>query len=388
MSWIEKEISISEIETLLNENYQVEVNSADGYVPVSAFVDKGNWEEYILSTKNNKIVRVNENHLFETKDGWQYAKDLVSKESMFLTEEGWVLGNIVKTGNIIPIVDIQVEHDNHRYYTNGVSSHNTGVGKSLFMCHCAAANISLGKNVLYITLEMSEEKIAERIDANLLDVTIDELHQMPQTTFVKRIQKMKEKNVGKLIVKEYPTASASAANFRALLNDLKTKKNFIPDIVYIDYLNICASSRVKPGSNVNSYSYVKAIAEEIRGLAIEFDVPVVTATQTNRSGFSSSEVELTDTSECIMVGQTVNLYNSNEKKFIEDVLPGDQITSNDGYKTCMFTHHRKMKECVEIKLKSGKSVIVSKDHVFPTNQGRLSVREGLSIGMKLCSLKS
>jgi replicative DNA helicase len=173
----------------------------------------------------------------------------------------------------------------------------TGVGKSLFMCHCAAANLSAGLNVLYITMEMAEERIAERIDANLLNVSLDELTILPRESYDKKIERVQEKTNGKLIIKEYPTASAGAGHMRHLLNELKLKRNFHPDIVYIDYLNICSSSRLKYGANVNSYTYIKAIAEELRGLAVEFDVPIVTATQTTRSGFTSSDLGLEDTSE-------------------------------------------------------------------------------------------
>lgn len=173
----------------------------------------------------------------------------------------------------------------------------TGVGKSLFMCHCAAANLMSGLNVLYITLEMAEERIAERIDANLLDLTIDDLRDIPKDVYIKKIDRVKSKTPGKLIIKEYPTASAGSAHFRHLLNELKLKKNFKPDIIYIDYLNICMSSRLRHGANVNSYTMIKAIAEELRGLAVEFNVPVVSATQTTRSGYSNSDMDLTDTSE-------------------------------------------------------------------------------------------
>ena len=181
--------------------------------------------------------------------------------------------------------------------TLNIALAGTGVGKSLFMCHCAAANMTAGLNVLYITLEMAEERIAERIDANLLDVTIDDLKLLPKDTYDRKIARIKNKTTGKLIVKEYPTACAGSANFRHLLNELKLKKNFVPDIIYIDYLNICMSSRIKHGANVNSYTLVKAIAEELRGLAVEFNVPVVSATQTTRSGYSSSDLGLEDTSE-------------------------------------------------------------------------------------------
>lgn len=181
--------------------------------------------------------------------------------------------------------------------TLNIALAGTGVGKSLFMCHCAADNLLNNLNVLYITLEMAEERIAERIDANLMNVTMDELEDMPKDSYLKKIGRVKDKVKGRLIIKEYPTSSAGSANFRHLLNELKLKKNFTPDIIYIDYLNICASSRIKAGANVNSYTYVKAIAEELRGLAVEFNVPIVSATQTTRSGYGNSDVELTDTSE-------------------------------------------------------------------------------------------
>jgi archaellum biogenesis ATPase FlaH len=173
----------------------------------------------------------------------------------------------------------------------------TGVGKSLFMCHCAASNLMSGLNVLYITMEMAEERIAERIDANLLDFTLDELREIPRDVYQKRLARVKTKTNGKLIVKEYPTASAGSGHFRHLLNELRLKKNFAPDVIYIDYLNICMSSRLKVGANVNSYTYIKAIAEELRGLAVEFNVPIMSATQTTRSGYGNSDVGLEDTSE-------------------------------------------------------------------------------------------
>ena len=173
----------------------------------------------------------------------------------------------------------------------------TGVGKSMFMCHCAAGNLRDNKNVLYITLEMAEERIAERIDANLMGVTIDEVRGYEKEVYDKKIARLRENHKGKIVVKEYPTTGAGANHFRFLLQELKIKKNFIPDIIYVDYLNICMSARIKYGAGVNSYTYVKAIAEELRGLAVEFDLPVVSATQTTRSGFTSSDLGLEDTSE-------------------------------------------------------------------------------------------
>jgi hypothetical protein len=304
----EKIIKIKEIEELLNAGYTIEVDSPDGFVPVSAFVDKGMWEEYVLLLNSGKVIRVNENHLFETIDGWQYAKDLVLKKQQYLTEDGYQIGIVTKTGKRIPIVDIQVEHDNHRYYTDGVSSHNTGCGKSLGMCHMASAALSEGRNVLYITMEMAEEKIAERIDANLFDVRIDQLKDLTKASFNTKVKGISDKTKGKLVVKEYPTASAHVGHFRALLLELKLKKKFVPDIIYIDYLNICASSRMKGLSgSVNTYSLIKSIAEEIRGLAVEFNVPIWSATQVTRSGFQSSDIEITDTSESFGLPATADL---------------------------------------------------------------------------------
>jgi replicative DNA helicase len=191
--------------------------------------------------------------------------------------------------------------------TLNIALAGTGVGKSLFMCHVGAGCMVQGKNVLYITMEMSEEKIAERIDANLLNVTVDDLVNLPKDLYDKKIERLREKTVGKLIIKEYPTASASSTHFRTLLNELNLKKSFVPDIIFIDYLNICCSARIKAGANVNSYTYVKAIAEELRGLAVEFGVPIVSATQTTRSGFSSSDPGLEDTSESFGLPATADL---------------------------------------------------------------------------------
>lgn len=183
----------------------------------------------------------------------------------------------------------------------------TGVGKSLFMCHCAAANLLANKNVLYITMEMAEERIAERVDANLLNLSMDELKVVDKPIFDSRLDKVRKKSQGKLIIKEYPTAGAHAGHFRALLEELKLKQEFSPDIIYIDYLNICSSQRLRYGANVNSYTYVKTIAEELRGLAVEYDVPIVSATQTTRSGFTNSDPGLEDTSESFGLPATVDL---------------------------------------------------------------------------------
>jgi archaellum biogenesis ATPase FlaH len=206
--------------------------------------------------------------------------------------------------------------------TLNIALAGTGVGKSLFMCHSAAGALSSGKNVLYLTMEMSEERIAERIDANLLNVPMDQLEHLSKPMFDDRVSRVKGKTEGKLIIKEYPTGSAHANHFRALFNELKLKKQFVPDIIYIDYLNICASARMKGmGGAINSYSYIKSIAEELRGLAVEFDVPIVSATQTTRSGFNNDDVGLEDTSESFGLPATAD--------FMFALISKDELKANN-----------------------------------------------------------
>ncbi|MFA7408352.1 MAG: DnaB-like helicase C-terminal domain-containing protein [Anaerolineaceae bacterium] len=226
---------------------------------------------------------------FDTHIGHDYAEDHESRFEFYHRKEerlpfGIALWDKVTKGGL------------PRKSLNILMS-ETGVGKTLVMCHLAAQSFLVGKNVLYITAEMAEERIAERIDANLLDVTLDELKELPRASFEKRIERLKSKTVGKLIIKEYPTAVAHAGHFRHLLNDLRLKKGFVPDIIFIDYLNICASSRIKSSMGANSYTLVKSIAEEIRGLSMEFNVPIISATQANRGAYGSSDMDLTNTSE-------------------------------------------------------------------------------------------
>ena len=253
---------------------------------------------------------------FDTSIGHNFLDDAQSRYEFYHRKETRVPFNLEYFNNITK--------GGLPNKTLSVCLAGTGVGKSLFMCHCASGNLLDGKNVLYITMEMAEERIAERIDANLLDVTVDELAVMPYESFQKKIAKVKNKTTGKLIIKEYPTSSAGSANFRHLLNELKLKKNFTPDVIYIDYINICASSRIKYTANVNSYTYVKAIAEELRGLAVEFNVPIITATQTTRSGYSSSDVDLTDTSESFGLPATADfmfaLINSEELEALSQLM--------------------------------------------------------------------
>ena len=253
--------------------------------------------------------------------------------------------------------------------TLNIALAGTGVGKSLFMCHVAAGCLSQGKNVLYITMEMAEEKIAERIDANLMNIPIDDLKSLPRQMFDDRISKIKNRTEGKLIIKEYPTASAHSGHFRALLNELNLKKQFKPDIIFIDYLNICASSRFKMSGSVNTYVYIKGIAEELRGLAVEFNVPIVSATQTTRSGY------------CLDLNTTV--ITPNGKKPILEVAVGDKVLSNNGWNTVKTVFPITTKKMYRITTKSGKQIICSGDHLFPTEDGEKNIKGGLCLKDKL-----
>ena len=236
---------------------------------------------------------------FDTNIGHDYLENVLERYAFYHEQEERIpfdidlLNQITKGG--IP------------NKTLNIALAGTGVGKSLFMCHLAASALTLGKNVLYITMEMSEERIAERIDANLLDIPIDQIENMSPEMFSNAVNRLKTKTNGKLIIKEYPTGQANANHFRARLNELKLKKGFVPHMIMIDYLNICASARMKMGGSVNSYAYIKAIAEELRGLAVEFNLPVISATQTTRTGYSNSDPGLEDTSESFGLPATADL---------------------------------------------------------------------------------
>lgn len=309
-TWRQQKIKIGTVEELL-KTYDLLVESPDGFIKINYFVDKGIWKEYVLNLDNGDSIRCNANHKFETTLGMVYAKDLVGLPPQhFLTRYGYELGEVITTDNNIPIVDINVDHPNHRYYTSTVSSSNTGSGKSLVMCHMASAAVLSGKNVLYITMEMAEERIAERVDANLMNIPINELREIDKSRFDNKINNIKKKVHGSLIIKEFPTASAHSGHFRALIEELKVKKEFLPDLIIIDYLNICASARIKAGMNANSYTLVKAVAEELRGLAVEYNVPIITASQVGRQAQTSSDMEITDVSDSMGIGHVADLVLS------------------------------------------------------------------------------
>lgn len=305
--WEYEEVSVGDIKHMLEE-YEIEVDSPDGWVEVTDFVEKGDHEEHILTVESGEKIRCSDKHLFETNKGWMFAENIVDKKDIKVLHSDGSYKPVTceKTNELIPIVDITVNHKNHRYYTNNVSSHNTGGGKSLAKCHMAASNLMYGKNVLYITMELAEEEVARRIDSNIMDITLDEVKELPYKTFKTRIDRYKTKTTGKLVVKEYPTGSAHVGHFRHLINELRMKKNFVPDVIFVDYLNICASSRVRGAAAANSYTLVKSIAEEVRGLAMEFNCAIVTSSQFNRSGYDNSDVDLTNTSESMGITHTAD----------------------------------------------------------------------------------
>jgi archaellum biogenesis ATPase FlaH len=245
----------------------------------------------------------------------------------------------------------------------------SGGGKSLVMSHFAAAALRQGKNVLYITLEMSEERIAERIDANLLGIDIDKLADLSKEEFVQKIATISKKTQGKLIVKEYPTGSAHSGHFRGLLEELKIKKDFKPDFLIVDYLGICASSRMKMGGSVNSYSYIKSIAEELRSLAVEYDVPLISATQVNRNGF------------CLSLDTM--LTTDKGEKAISDIVVGDKVLSDEGFNIVTTVFNRKRKQMFKITLEDGKTIICSGEHLFPVDGIEKNIFGGLSVGDNL-----
>ena len=245
----------------------------------------------------------------------------------------------------------------------------TGVGKSLFMCHMASSCLLQNKNVLYITMEMAEEKIAERIDANLLNVNIQDIVELPKQTFETKVNNLTQKTQGTLIIKEYPTASAHSGHFKSLLNELALKKSFRPDIIFIDYLNICASSRYRSGSNVNSYTVIKSIAEELRGLACEANVPIVSATQTTRSGY------------CLDLKTQVQTPQG--MKELSNIQVGDLVLSNTGYNQVLNVFPKSKKKSYKITLEDGKEIICSEEHLFPTQNGEVNIEGGLKEGMCL-----
>jgi replicative DNA helicase len=255
-------------------------------------------------------------------------------------------------------------------------------GKSLGLCHFSAGYLLSGLNVLYITMEMAEEEIRKRVDANLLNIKMDDIAFVPRETFVDRVERVRSNTKGRFKVKEYPTSGASVANFRAYINELKIKESFVPDVILVDYLNIVNSDRFKSADN--SYSYQKSVAEELRGFAKELNVVVWSALQLNRAGLKDSDPSMTDISDCIRTDQLVSLHNGKTIE-IGNLRVGDQIQSHDGLRNVLHIFPKKTKRCYRLTLESGKQIIVSADHKFPTSNGVMSISTGLSAGAVLHS---
>lgn len=257
----------------------------------------------------------------------------------------------------------------------------TGTGKTLVKCHLASDYLRMGKNVLYITLEMAEEEIAKRIDSNCLNIKMDDIGSVTKNMFIQSLDELKNQKLGNLIIKEYPTASAHVGHFRFLLKELKMKKKFVPDVLIIDYLNICASSRIKSRDG-SSYLYVKTVTEEIRGLSQEFNIPIITSTQLNREGYVNSDPGMENTSECVSLDTLVKMDDGSSKE-IQNIKIGDRILGKDGFVEVTNVFDKKVKMSYKITTKSGKTLILSKDHEVFTKEGLKNIKNGLKVGDKL-----
>jgi len=301
--WIEKTLSLKEVKNLLKENV-VEVTSPDGWVPVTKYIEKGNKVAWNLEVDDISVLS-SAKHLYETNNGWKFTKDLDCEIDLILTENGLKNFKISKTNKKIKVVDISVNHKNHRYYTNGISSHNTNLGKSLIMTSLAVDCILKNKNVLYISCEMSEEKISERIMANMFDIATEDLKLLPRNKFHEKFEKINSQVNKKIVIKEYPPRAINTNNIRNLIKELKVRKKFIPDIIFIDYLGIMNPIFRNKGDN--TYLEVKRISEEVRALAVELGLPIISAVQTNRGGFGDSEIDLTDISDSIGTAATADI---------------------------------------------------------------------------------
>jgi replicative DNA helicase len=360
-----KTITMTKLKELIDPENVVSVYSPDGFVKVLDYVEKGLFEEYIIRS-GPRQVRCNADHLIKTTWGWERTEVVANMVEEYdtihiATVNGWNNGSAVATGMMIPIVDIVVDHENHRYYANGIESHNTNVGKSLIMCHMASANILQGLNVLYITAEMSQEKIAQRIDANLIDLPLDKHKEMPRQWFVERVADIKKKSGGKFIVKEYAANAAHAGHIRHLLQELKQKKGFVPDILYVDYINIMACQRYS--TKVPRHQYIQGIAEELRAIGQTEKIPVWSATQTNR---------------CLELNTSVNTRSG--VTTIETLRVGDHVEGPSGFRLVKNIYRNTNTPLYKITLECGKQVLCSSNHLWKTDTGLSSLDNGLAVG--------
>lgn len=300
----ELDVEIAEVRDYLNDGYAVQITSPDGWVDVIAYVEKGQKPIYKITTINH-IVRASDDHLFKTDKGWVFSKDLDPSKHHLSTENGIVPFSITDCGYKESVVDLSIDHENHRYFTNGIESHNTNVGKSLIMASLAVSNAFDNKKVLYISCEMSEDKIAERVYANALNVAVRDIKNVERETFFKRTAANKKKFSGRFKLKEFPTGTLNTNMIRNLVKEFELKQKFKPDIIYLDYLALMRPSFVS--KNSNSYESLKYITEELRGLAVEMEIPIVSAVQTGRGGIDSTDLDLTDIAESIGTAFTADI---------------------------------------------------------------------------------
>jgi replicative DNA helicase len=301
--WIKKTLPLKNVKNMLKDHI-VEVLSPDGWVAIVKYIEKGKKTAWHLQI-DNKFILSSQNHLYETNNGWKFAKDLNCKIDQILTENGYKTFKINKTKQKINVVDISVDHPNHRYYTDGVSSHNTNLGKSLIMTSMAVDCVLRNKNVLYITCEMSEEKISERIMTNMFDICSDDLKLLTRSKFHEKFEKLQNQVKHKLLIKEYPPKAINTNHIRNLIKELQVRVKFNPEIIYIDYLGIMNPAFRNKGDN--TYLEVKRISEEVRALAVELNLPIISAVQVGRQGFGDSEIDLTDISESIGTASTADI---------------------------------------------------------------------------------
>ena len=303
-NWEYLEVPIKEVKQLLKNNI-VQVSSPDGWVGVKKYIEKG-IKKLMKLTINNRELYISKKHLYETNTGWVFAKDLKTKKhAILMNDNNYHAFNIESTSKKGNVVDITVDHPNHRYFTDGVSSHNTNLGKTMIMCSCAASNIMRNKKVLYITCEMAEDKISERVLANIWDHSINELDTINKEYFHGRFVTMRNEVKGNLQIKEFPPSTINANNIRNLMKEYEIKKKFKPDIIYLDYLELVKPIYMRKADN--SYSECKRTAEEVRAVAVDYAIPVVSALQTNRDGFGSAEITLKNTADSIGLAFTGDL---------------------------------------------------------------------------------
>lgn len=275
--------------------YDVEIDSPDGYVPVTHYINKGEKQIWEVETENGNKIECSAKHIVETRNGWKFVEDLCEDE--LLTTTGYSKCSAKKTNNVKTVVDIRVEHENHRFFYQNVSVKNSNLGKSLIKCSLSTNSLLQNKNVLYLSLEMSEEKISERILANVFDIELGFLKMLDKNTFMAKMSQMKENTTGQLYVVAYPPKTINANRIRNILKELSTKKKFVPDIIFVDYMGLMSPNSSKKSDN--TYSEQKNISEELRAVAVEFGVPIVSAVQTNRGGFGNSELDMTDIADSI-----------------------------------------------------------------------------------------